>query len=188
MGGTTLRGMTMTLHSSLANARDCSLRKARWSELLDLIVKTNMNNKEVWEWYLWRQCRKTGQLWLPSNGWVSTCDLCGIKSKELGWQRLKLDKASWCWTRFFCSNSLNLNLVSGIQKSKHKIGWKVFTAAAPHVTAEGCIARSWEGVNLRGKVGLIYILKVVKTGLFCYKMSIFWRGLKQISMRDENPN
>ena len=46
-----------------------------------------------------------------------------------------------------------------------------------------CIVRSWEGAILLEKFELIYILKVVKTGSFSYK--IF---LKQMSMRDKNPN
>ena len=44
-----------------------------------------------------------------------------------------------------------------------------FIASKPRNPQKLCIAVSWEGVNLSEKFKLIYILKVVKTGLYVIK-------------------
>ena len=115
------------------------------------------------------------------NGWIKISMLQSLRDKDFELNWIKTVDAY-----FFCSNSYNLNLVASRNRSI-KLTERFLRLQHPMVQRV-CIVRSWEGAILLEKFELIYILKVVKTGLFCYKMSIFRRGLKQISMRDENPN
>ena len=110
------------------------------------------------------------------NGWIRISILQSSRDKdfELNWTKT-VD------AYFFCSNSYNLNLVASRNRSI-KLTERFLRLQHPMVQRV-CIVRSWEGAILLEKFELIYILKVVKTGSFSYK--IF---LKQMSMRDKNPN